>query len=158
VDLWGRGFSSPVAPGHPGVRPWYCSWQKRERCDLLMSQYFNMLHWLDIMHLPPSTPELRNCRCDPWGKLLTITPAATIKMPQQASGREACLSNRFDTVFNNASVNICQCLRDRCTYEKLKSLCVVENKALHECFPDFSFCCEVLLFWKTSHPEMQKSR
>jgi len=115
-----------------------------------------MLHCLNIMHLPPSTPELRNCRCDPWEKLLTITPPATIKIPQQASGREACLSNPFDTFFNNASVNICQCLRDRCTYEELKSLCVVENKPLHECFPGFSFCREVLLFWKESHPEMQK--
>jgi len=121
-----------------------------------MSQYFSMLRCLDIMHLPPNTPELRNCKCDPWGKLLRITPATTIKIPQQANGREACLSNRFDTLFNKASVNIWQCLRDRCTYEELKSLCVVESKALHECFPDFSFCCEVLLFWKASHPEMQK--
>ena len=142
------GVCSPVAPAPPGVRPRYCSWQKRERCDLLMSRYFSMLHCLDIMHLPPSTPEHRKCRCDPWGKLLTMTPPATIKIPQQASGREACLSNRFDSLLNNASVNICQCLRDRFTYGELKSMCVLKTKQKHKFFPDFSFCCEVLLFWK----------
>jgi hypothetical protein len=182
--LWvcGGGLQSCPPPPRPGVRPWYCAWQKRQRCYLLKSRYFSMLHCLDIMHLPPSTPEPRNCRCDPWGKLLTITPPATIKIPQQASGREACLSNRFDTLLNSASVNIGQCLRNRCTYGELKKLlcCWKQNKCTNVS-QTFLFALKSSYFgrkhlthhqnnkntvdlrlsgliWTASHPQIQKIR